>query len=168
MEAAIGSITVFVGAIGVQQPCLHGGVEAIIGKALDHRITWPTIRAVNVGISEARIARIKKFVQAVFAHRQIRRDPGSRPVEAVTFPNRKFTYSEGCYWLNVNFRDAGCGWRLRFQIMDECLQSLLGTFEVNFDTLLAIQHPSAQRVSHGQAIDERTKSDALHHSPHSD
>ena len=58
---------------------------------------------------------------------------------------------------------GGCG----FEILHESPQSWLSAFHKNLNALLAIQHPSGERVGASEAINKRTKANALHHAANS-
>src|SRR5258708_17034593 len=71
-------------------------------------------------------------------------------------------------WTNLHPRDMSGGGCMRFQIVDESFQRVLGAFEVNVHPFWFIQNPSGEPVSAGQAKHEWAEADALHDAAHPD
>ncbi len=81
--------------------------------------------------------------------------------------NREVIQSDRDGALDLDVRDSGRGRWLRFQVLNKRLQPPLGAFEINFNSLFAVQHPTRERVGARQMIHVRTEADALYHSTHS-
>src|SRR5258708_37728296 len=71
-------------------------------------------------------------------------------------------------WTNLHPRDMSGGGCMRFQIVDESFQRVLGAFEMNVHPFWVIQNPSGEPVSAGQAKHEWAGADALHNAAHPD
>ena len=108
--------------------------------------------------------RIEEFLQAVIAHREVRRNPDGRMVAALAGPDGEVQQALRHSGFDSNFRNAGSRRRMDFQIAHERLQIRLRALEVNLHAVLAVQNPTGQRVLAGQAVDERAKADPLHDS----
>ena len=79
-------------------------------------------------------------------------------------PDGELAQADRLGGLDIDFRDAGGGRRLGFQIANEGFQTGFGAFEVDLHSFFRIQHPAIQRIRASQAINERTEAYALHYS----
>jgi hypothetical protein len=69
---------------------------------------------------------------------------------------------------NVDADDRGSGRPMRPEIPQERVHSLRLAFQVDLDAIRPVQNPAPQRVGAREAVDERTKADALHHAANPD
>src|ERR1700730_15396688 len=69
VEAPVGGIVIFGGAINVKRPLLHRGVWTVVRKSSNHRVARAAIGAIDVRIKIARVSGLKQFRQTLFANR---------------------------------------------------------------------------------------------------
>jgi hypothetical protein len=49
---------------------------------------------------------------------------------------------------------------------DKYFHVLIGTFEVNLNSLVTVEHPTSQRIGACQTIDKRAEANPLHYTAH--
>ena len=64
--------------------------------------------------------------------------------------------------------DLRCGRRIVLQRGEKTLESRRRALAVDVHAVVAVEHPARDAVLRGDAIDERTKPDALHHAGDAD
>ncbi len=167
VKPTIAGVGVFRGTVVVERPIFHGGVRPVVRQSQHDGVARSAIRAIDVGIPIARVGGIEKLLQTVVTNGQVRRNTNRGALPPLACPDSEFVQPDWLCRPHVDFRDAGCGWRLRFKSANKSLQPSLSAFEMDFNALFGIQHPSVQGIGAGEAIDKRTEPHALHYSPNS-
>ena len=106
-------------------------------------------------------------MQAGLADWQVRRNSDCGPVAPLAFADRKVGHAQRDRTEHIDLGDVGGGWRLALQVLNESVEAFLRAFQENFNSLLAVQHPSRETIGARQTIYERAEADALHHASNS-
>src|ERR1700722_6190836 len=168
MKAPVGGMGVFGGAFVVEQPVVHGRVLPVVRQAKHDGVTRTAVGAIDVGIPVMPVSRIEKLFQAVIANREVRRNTNRGMIAPLARPDSEVAQADKLRRLDIDFRDAGGGGRLGFQVANKSFQACFGSFEVDLDSLFRVEYPAIQSVDTREAIHERTEAYALHYPSHSD
>src|ERR1700722_2359363 len=167
MKTAVGGIVIFRVAVFIQRPLPHRCIRTVVRQSEDHRVARAAIGAIDIGIFVARVGGIEQFFQTFIADREIWRDANGRGFASLALSNGELIQTQWNGVMHFDFRDTGCGRRLRFQLLHKSLKPRLGAFDKNLNAFIAVEHPSGERIGLRKAIDVGTKANTLHHSANS-
>jgi hypothetical protein len=88
------------------------------------------------------------------------------PPHAMTLSNSESVETFAVCGFNFNFGDSRSGGMLASHLSNERFHVLLGTFKVNFHSLVAVEHPTGQGVGMRQTVHKRAKAYPLYHATH--
>jgi hypothetical protein len=166
VKSAIRGIVVFEIAVRIHRPLSHGGVDTVVRQGEDDAVARPAIRAVDVGIPITLVRGVEAFFQAVFANRQIGSDVNGGTSRVMTLSNSEPVETLAGCSFNCNFGDSGGGRMLASHLSNERFHIPLGAFKVNFDSLVAVEHPTGKGVGARQTVHKWAKAHALYHATH--
>src|SRR5215469_5142405 len=69
-------------------------------------------------------------------------------------------------WFYLNIRYVRSGWRSVPHFANEGIHALVVALEIDFDSLVAVEHPAGERVRISQAVYERAEANALDNAAH--
>ena len=165
MEAPVGRILVLPTAVGAHREARHGRVRAVVRDPFDDREPWPALRAVDERVAVAPVGRIEELAHAVVAGGDVGRDQGG------TGRGGALGDREGGLTAT---RNDGLGHLVdprqrRSLLLERQAEAVEGTrvaFRLDDDAHPVVQHEAPKPVAAGEAVDERTKADALDYSLH--
>ena len=142
MEAAVSGVLVFSRAVRAERKISHGGIGAVVGDASHDGKARTAIGAVDKGVAETAVCRVKKLPSTIRTDIQIRRD--RKEVGGVIFAVvdvKAFKVFRGSIFdcEAVNDRERR---RVLTQFRDESLQVVFFAAQFNFNAVGAVEHPT--------------------------
>ena len=166
VEAAVGWIVVFRGALFVERPGCHRRLSSIVRKGEDDGIARAAVGAIDIGIVKAPVARVEELREAGIAGGKIGRDPHGRMFAGRTGTDREVLQARQVGRADVDPGDLGRRRGARAQVVQERLDAIGRAFEEDLHAVIAVRYPAGERVGACKAVDERPESHPLHRSAH--
>ncbi len=161
MKAAIERVVVFGLTLGAHGELCHRGLRSVVGDATGNCESRSAVCAIQEGVTIAAITRIEQLAKAVGAGGGVCRNSGADTAEHFAGDDAKTGFSRGRHVGGENRIDARQRRRFRGESLQEDPNVSQRPFEFNGDAVGVVADKAGKVLLICQAIDERTKADAL-------
>lgn len=155
-------------AVGAHLERGHSGIRAVVGQALDYAVARAAVSAIDEGVAIAPVGRVEHFAETFRADRDVGQDNGGFAPAFSRFADFKRGEIERGEFAGFDADDPSERGRFGWQPELEFGNRPSRPFYFDEHSLWSIIDPASQMQFVGKAIDERTKSDPLYGSAHSD
>ncbi|OPZ61005.1 MAG: hypothetical protein BWY87_00100 [Deltaproteobacteria bacterium ADurb.Bin510] len=161
VEAPVGRVGVFAGAVVAELETSHRGARAVVGQVGHDRQARAAVGAVDEGVAVAPVLGIEEFAQAVGAGGRVGRQVGGPGAADAAGGDHEAAFALGLELLGRAAADAGPGRQL-VETGLETSELQLIALDLDLDALGTVAHEAAQADAVGQAVDKGPESHALH------
>lgn len=163
VEAPVGGRVVLLLARGAHHEVGHGRQRPVVGKAFDDAVTRPAVGAVDQGVAVPAVPGVHQLGDTVRTDEAVGGDEPARPAVGAALPDGEGgvplpQWLLGEYLTGVDTCEAR---QLRIQVGPEGVHRGAWSFDADGHAPHVVEHPAAQQVPGGQAVDEGAEAHPL-------